>query len=52
MIDIEEYFKNYYKGTKKQSLESMQFLMNEYNNFEKEMKFIHIAGTNGKGSYT
>ena len=52
MIDIEEYFKNYYKGTKKQSLESMQYFMNEYNNFEKEMKFIHIAGTNGKGSCT
>lgn len=52
MIDIEEYFKNYYKGTKKQSLESMQYFMNEYNNFEKEMKFVHIAGTNGKGSCT
>ena len=24
--------------------------MDKYNNFEKEMKFIHIAGTNGKGS--
>ena len=26
--------------------------MNEYNNFEQNMKFIHIAGTNGKGSCT
>ena len=26
--------------------------MNKYNYFEKEMNFIHIAGTNGKGSCT
>ena len=52
MIQVEEYFKGFYKGTMKQSLESMEYFMNEYNNFEKEMKFIHIAGTNGKGSCT
>ena len=28
----------------------MKYFMEEYNNFEKQMKFIHIAGTNGKGS--
>lgn len=52
MIQVEEYFKGFYKGTMKQSLESMEYFMNEYNNFEKKMKFIHIAGTNGKGSCT
>ena len=30
----------------------MKYFMESYNNFEKEMKFIHIAGTNGKGSCT
>ena len=52
MIHVEEYFNGFYKGTMKQSLESMEYFMNEYNNFEKKMKFIHIAGTNGKGSCT
>lgn len=50
MIDIEKYLNNFYKGTKNPSLDAMNFFMNEYNNFEKDMKFIHIAGTNGKGS--
>ncbi len=52
MIDVNEYLKNFYKGTKNPSLKAMQYFMNKYNNFEKEMKFIHIAGTNGKGSCT
>ena len=52
MMQIEEFFKQFYKGTMKQSLESMQYFMKEYDNFEKDMKFIHIAGTNGKGSCT
>ena len=51
-MEIEQYFKNYYKGSMKQSLDSMKYFMNKYNNFEKDMKFIHIAGTNGKGSCT
>lgn len=50
MIDVNEYLKNFYKGTKNPSLKAMKYFMNIYNNFEKKMKFIHIAGTNGKGS--
>ena len=50
MTDINEYLKNFYKGTKNQTLNAMKYFMNIYNNFEKNMKFIHIAGTNGKGS--
>ena len=50
MLDIEKYMNNYFKGSKEPSLNAMKYFMNEYNNFEKEMKFIHIAGTNGKGS--
>ena len=48
MIDVNEYLKNFYKGTKNLSLKTMRYFMNKYN----KMKFIHIAGTNGKGSCT
>lgn len=50
--NIEEYLNNFYKGTKNPSLDAMKYFMNEYNDFQKDMKFIHIAGTNGKGSCT
>lgn len=52
MIDIENYLNGFFKGTKDPSLDAMEYFMNEYNDFQKEMKFIHIAGTNGKGSCT
>lgn len=50
MLNIEEYLNNFFKGTKDPSLDAMQYFMNEYNNFQNEMNFIHVAGTNGKGS--
>ena len=50
MINIEAYLNSFFKGTKDPSLDAMQYFMNEYNNFQNKMKFIHIAGTNGKGS--
>lgn len=50
MINIEEYLNNFFKGTKNPSLDAMQYFMDEYNNFQEKMHFIHIAGTNGKGS--
>ena len=50
MINIEKYLKNLVKGSKNPSLDGMKYFMEEYDNFEKKMKFIHIAGTNGKGS--
>ena len=50
--NVEEYLNNFFRGTKNPSLHAMKYFMEEYNNFEKEMKFIHIAGTNGKGSCT
>lgn len=52
MINIEEYFNSYFKGTKNPSLKAIQYFMNKFQNFENKMKFIHIAGTNGKGSCT
>lgn len=50
MLDIENYLNNFFKGTRKHSLNSIKYFMNEYNNFYKKLKFIHVAGTNGKGS--
>lgn len=50
MINIEEYFDNFFKGTKDPSLNAMKYFIKEYGDFEKHMKFIHVAGTNGKGS--
>ena len=50
MKNIEKYLTNYFKGANNPSLDAMKYFMEEYNNFEKEMEFIHIAGTNGKGS--
>ncbi len=52
MLDIVKYFNTYFRSTRMPSLEAMHFFMDEYNWFEKGMKFIHIAGTNGKGSTT
>lgn len=49
-MDVEKYLNTFFKGTKDPSLDAMAYFMKEYGNFEKEMKFIHIAGTNGKGS--
>lgn len=52
MINIEEYLNNFYRGTKNPTLKAMKYFLEKFNNFDKNMKFIHIAGTNGKGSCT
>ena len=53
MMELQEYFNNLSKGKKNElSLNAMRYFMDVYGNFERQMKFIHIAGTNGKGSCT
>lgn len=49
-MDIEQYLDGFYKETKNPSLKAMEYFMEEFNHPEKKLKFIHIAGTNGKGS--
>ena len=49
-MNIEEYLNNFYKGTKNPTLDAMYFLMEKLGNPHKNLKVIHIAGTNGKGS--
>lgn len=51
-MDIEKYLSNFFKGTKNPSLKAMEYFMNEFGHPEQELKAIHIAGTNGKGSIT
>lgn len=48
MENIEKYLNDFFKEMKDPSLDAMKYFMNEYNNFESSMKFIHIAGTNRK----
>lgn len=49
-MDVERYLSNFFKGTKKPSLKAMKYFMEEFGHPEKNLKIIHIAGTNGKGS--
>lgn len=50
MIDIKKYFADFTNIPKHPSLDTMKYFCDRYGNFEKQMKFLHIAGTNGKGS--
>lgn len=49
-MDVFEYINSFTYGTKDLSLKAMKYFLNLYGNFDKSMKFIHVAGTNGKGS--
>ena len=49
-MDVEKYLSNFAKYTDNPSLDAMVWIMEKYGNPHKKMKFIHVAGTNGKGS--
>ena len=49
-MEIEEYLQKFDSVTKDPSLDAMEFFMKEFGSPHKKTKFIHIAGTNGKGS--
>lgn len=49
-MNVKEYLSGFYAGTKGPSLDAMNFFMDEFGHPEEKLKFIHIAGTNGKGS--
>lgn len=49
-MNINEYLSGFFKGTKEPSLDAMKYLMEKLNHPEETLKFVHIAGTNGKGS--
>ena len=50
ITNIEQYLSTFEKSTKNPTLETMYWLMNKFGNPHKNLKFVHIAGTNGKGS--
>lgn len=49
-MDVEQYLSNFFKETKNPTLKAMEYFMEEFGHPEKNLKIIHIAGTNGKGS--
>ena len=49
-MDILKYLDKFEKFTKDPTLKAMEFIMQRLGNPEKNTKFIHVAGTNGKGS--
>lgn len=51
-MDVEQYLSNFFKETKNPTLNAMEYFMEEFGHPEKDLKVIHIAGTNGKGSCT
>ena len=51
-MDVNKYLSAFFKGTKNPSLKAMEYFMDEFGHPEKDLKIIHIAGTNGKGSCT
>ena len=47
---LDSYLSNFIQTTNYPTLEAMKFIMEKLNHPEKKLKFIHVAGTNGKGS--
>lgn len=53
MVDnITEYLEQFYTGTKDTSLNRMKIIVEKAELKNKDLKIIHVAGTNGKGSCT
>lgn len=51
-MDINQYLNEFYKGNKEPTLQGMEFFMDKLGHPEKNLKVLHVAGTNGKGSVT
>ena len=49
-ITIDQYLSTFDKFTKDPNLDAMKYLMEKFGHPENKVTFIHIAGTNGKGS--
>ena len=49
-MNIQEYLSKFTVVTREPTLDAMKYFMDEFGNPDKKTKFIHIAGTNGKGS--
>ena len=49
-LTLEEYLETFDKFTKDPNLDAMKYIMDKFGNPEKQTKFVHVSGTNGKGS--
>jgi len=49
-VGIDEYLDKFDKFTKDPNLDAMKYIMDKFDNPEKQIKFVHVSGTNGKGS--
>lgn len=49
-MNINAYLDTFDKFTKDPNLDAMKYIMDKFDNPEKQTKFIHVSGTNGKGS--
>jgi len=49
-VGIDEYLDTFDKFTKDPNLDAMKYIMDKFDNPEKQTKFVHVSGTNGKGS--
>lgn len=49
-MDVEKYLNDFSRKPKPPSMAVMEWFVDKYNHFDKNIKFIHVAGTNGKGS--
>lgn len=47
---LDSFLSNFIQTTDFPTLDAMYFIMDKLNNPHKKLKFIHVAGTNGKGS--
>ena len=51
LIDIKKFFDGFINITKNPTLDAMKFFIERYKYPDDKLKIIHVAGTNGKGSY-
>lgn len=47
-MNVEKYLQGFFPGTKGPTLDTMKYFMEKLGHPEGKLKFIHIAGTNGK----
>ena len=47
---LDNFLSKFIQTTDYPTLDAMKYLMEKLGNPEKKLKFIHVAGTNGKGS--
>ena len=50
-MDIEKYLEGFQKFTEDPTLEAMEYIADKFGNPNRSIKFIHVAGTNGKRKY-